>query len=260
MTVRILIVDDSKMMRSLVRRALGKAGFGDFPTDEAADGLEALEKIEQAPPQIVLSDWNMPNMDGMQLLQALKGDGLIEQFDIKFGFVTTETSDHRRQEAAAAGALFLLAKPFTPADVARVLAPYVSPDAAALVDQPAVEVEAVKKELEPEGTTGPATATPADKPAHRLRSEEAISDLLAMLMGEDVSVEAVPDRLVRPPVSVAVYQLDTVPTVGYCLCELRLGAAIAADLAGLPDDLVDAAVDDRALTSLPTAFTSCSTC
>ncbi len=76
---------------------------------EDADGAEAFDLVKKESPGLVLSDWNMPNMTGIELLAALRGAGL----DVPFGFVTSEGSPEMRDRAQAAGALFLIAKPFT---------------------------------------------------------------------------------------------------------------------------------------------------
>lgn len=111
MTVKkVLIVDDSKAMRLIVRRTLRQAGFESLEVEEAENGKFALEAIGKAPPDLVLSDWNMPEMNGIQLLQALRS----QKNQVKFGFITTEGTPDMRATASEAGALFLIAKPFTP--------------------------------------------------------------------------------------------------------------------------------------------------
>jgi two-component system chemotaxis response regulator CheY len=107
--MRILIVDDSRVMRTIVARTLRQAGFGDHDVEEASNGKEAFDKITQDPPDLVLCDWNMPEMNGLDLLQELRRN----QISIPFGFVTSEGSSAMREQAAAAGARFLIAKPFT---------------------------------------------------------------------------------------------------------------------------------------------------
>ena len=119
--MRILIVDDSRAMRMIVRRNLRQAGYGSHAVEEAADGLEALKSIQAGEPDLVLCDWNMPNMSGIELLQTLKSQGI----GVKFGFVTTEGSAEMRSEAAEAGALFLIAKPFTPDSLKRAIGPHI---------------------------------------------------------------------------------------------------------------------------------------
>jgi len=105
----ILIIDDSKAMRMIVRKTLRQAGFGDHTVREAGDGAEGLKAIEEQNPDLILCDWNMPNMNGIQLLETLKDKGIT----VPFGFVTSEGTADMRAQAAHAGAKFLIAKPFT---------------------------------------------------------------------------------------------------------------------------------------------------
>lgn len=105
----ILIVDDSRAMRMIVRRTLRQAGLGDHAVEEASNGVEALSAIEASPPDLVLSDWNMPEMSGIELLKALNEAGK----KVKFGFITSEGTDEMKEMATEAGALFLITKPFT---------------------------------------------------------------------------------------------------------------------------------------------------
>jgi len=107
--MKILVVDDSKAMRMIVARTLRQAGYGEHDTKEAADGQLALDITRTWMPDVIISDWNMPNMNGLEFLQALKA----EQFPGVFGFVTTEGSSKMRQTAEDEGAKFLITKPFT---------------------------------------------------------------------------------------------------------------------------------------------------
>ncbi|MEM9194326.1 MAG: response regulator [Myxococcota bacterium] len=107
--MKILIVDDSKVMRKIVQRTLRQAGFGGHTISEAANGVEAFDAISADKPDLVLSDWNMPEMTGIELLRKLKSEGV----DVRFGFVTSEGTPDMRATAAEEGAMFLIAKPFT---------------------------------------------------------------------------------------------------------------------------------------------------
>ncbi len=107
--MKILIVDDSRAMRMIVTRTLRQAGFGDHEFLEAENGAEGLALVDSADPDLVLSDWNMPEVNGIEFLQALRSKGSA----VRFGFVTSESTDAMRTLAAEAGALFLIAKPFT---------------------------------------------------------------------------------------------------------------------------------------------------
>ena len=104
--MKILIVDDSKAMRMIVIRTLRQAGMGDHEFVEAENGADALTKIDGA--GMVLSDWNMPEMNGIEFLEQLRADGN----DVTFGFITSESATEYRERAVAGGAAFMLAKPF----------------------------------------------------------------------------------------------------------------------------------------------------
>ena len=107
--MKILVADDSRVMRQIVIRTLRQAGYDDHEIVEAEDGADALSKVSSEKPDLVLSDWNMPNMSGLECLQAMRASGST----VPFGFVTSEGSEEMRGRAADAGALFLIAKPFT---------------------------------------------------------------------------------------------------------------------------------------------------
>ena len=107
--MKILVVDDSKAMRMIVIRTLRQAGFGHHDVTEAEDGAKGLAALRGGGFDVVLSDWNMPNMSGLDLLTALKA----EKIAVRFGFVTSEGTGPMREQANAAGADFLIAKPFT---------------------------------------------------------------------------------------------------------------------------------------------------
>lgn len=108
--MKILIVDDSTAMRMIVKKTLRLAGFENHEIVEADDGVKALASIKASKPDLILSDWNMPNMTGLQLLETLGKEGV----KVTFGFVTTEATQEMRAKAFGAGAKFLISKPFTP--------------------------------------------------------------------------------------------------------------------------------------------------
>jgi two-component system chemotaxis response regulator CheY len=115
--MKILIVDDSKAMRMIVKRTLKDAGFGDHATSEAASGVDALAALRREAFDVILCDWNMPEMNGIEMLQVF----MAEKLPGLFGFVTSEGSEATRAQAAAAGAVFLIAKPFTKEDFQAAL-------------------------------------------------------------------------------------------------------------------------------------------
>lgn len=120
--MKILVVDDSRAMRRIVARSIRQAGFEGHEILEAGNGREGLESVHSQQPDLVLSDWHMPEMTGIEFLQAMNAENL----DIPFGFVTSESTADMVEQATEAGAVFLLAKPFTPDDMAQVLGVFVS--------------------------------------------------------------------------------------------------------------------------------------
>ena len=119
--MKFLIVDDSPAMQTIVRRSLDKAGYKDNEYQTAGDGLEALEIIRNWEPDLVITDWHMPNMSGLELLKEIQN----QMLDLKVGLVTTETSPKRILEARQAGASFVLHKPFELKEFQKVVLPIV---------------------------------------------------------------------------------------------------------------------------------------
>jgi len=116
--MRLVVADDSAVMRKIVIRTLRQTGLRNLEILEAGDGLELIELVHQHQPDLVLSDWNMPNLTGIEALTRLREQGET----VPFGFITSEGSEPMRERAAAAGASFVLAKPFTAETMADALA------------------------------------------------------------------------------------------------------------------------------------------
>jgi len=106
--VKILIVDDSRAMQSIVKRSILGSGL-DVETQMASSGQEALEMVKTFTPDVLLTDWHMPGMTGLQMVHAMRQKGLRNMY---VGFITTETQNIRIQEALGSGANFVLNKPF----------------------------------------------------------------------------------------------------------------------------------------------------
>jgi two-component system chemotaxis response regulator CheY len=117
--MKIVVADDSKAMRMIVVRTLRQAGFGGHEVIEAENGREGLQLVGQHAPDLILSDWNMPELTGIEFLTTLRARGN----ETPFCFVTSEGSEEMRDLAAQAGARFLIAKPFTADAFADALDP-----------------------------------------------------------------------------------------------------------------------------------------
>ena len=115
----ILVVDDSRTMRLILQRAIRQAGYRGLDVGEAENGVQALEKLRTANPKLILSDWNMPEMSGLELLQHVRES----DNKVAFGFITSEVADSTKALAMTSGAAFLIRKPFTPEDIEKALYP-----------------------------------------------------------------------------------------------------------------------------------------
>jgi two-component system chemotaxis response regulator CheY len=122
MSKRILVVDDSPSVRQVESFVLGSAGYEVL---EAVDGQDAMAKLARAPVALVLTDLNMPNLDGIGLVRAIRAGVATRLTPVVM--ITTESQEARKQEGRAAGATGWIVKPFTPdqllAVVRRVLGP-----------------------------------------------------------------------------------------------------------------------------------------
>jgi len=105
--MKILLVDDSRTIRNIQKNVLAQLGHTDVL--EAGDGLEALKVLEQTRPDLVLVDWNMPNMDGLSLIKAVRE----KDKTLPMIMVTTEAEKSRVLEAIKAGVNNYVVKPFT---------------------------------------------------------------------------------------------------------------------------------------------------
>jgi two-component system, chemotaxis family, chemotaxis protein CheY len=118
--VRVLIVDDSSVMRKIVERSLRQAGLDSLLAYEAGNGADALEILKSKPVDLILTDINMPSMDGLEFLRQLRSRDLAPGVPVVM--ITTEASLDRAKQALAAGAQYFIPKPFSIEQVrARVL-------------------------------------------------------------------------------------------------------------------------------------------
>jgi two-component system chemotaxis response regulator CheY len=113
--LRVLIVDDSAVMRKIVERSLRQAGLDLAEVLEACNGVEALAEVKKGNLDLILSDINMPSMDGIEFLRNLAG--VESAKGVPVIMITTEGSEARVVEALSLGAKGYIRKPFTPEQV-----------------------------------------------------------------------------------------------------------------------------------------------
>ncbi|HTJ97527.1 MAG TPA: response regulator [Rhodocyclaceae bacterium] len=116
-SMKFLIVDDSRAIQSIVRRAVEKTGLPNLEFKTASNGAEALMATESWLPDMVITDWHMPGMTGIELIKELKR----KHADLKVGFVTTESSSKNLDEAKLYGAAFVLHKPFADDELVQAI-------------------------------------------------------------------------------------------------------------------------------------------
>jgi two-component system chemotaxis response regulator CheY len=107
--MKILVVDDFATMRRIVKNILQQLGFTNI--EEAEDGKQALNRLKDGGIEMVISDWNMPNMMGIDLLRAVRADDALKA--LPFLMVTAESQKENVVEAVQAGVSNYIVKPFT---------------------------------------------------------------------------------------------------------------------------------------------------
>ncbi|MGB6006909.1 MAG: chemotaxis response regulator CheY [Castellaniella sp.] len=116
-TLKILVVDDFPTMRRIIKNLLKDLGYENV--DEAEDGVQGLEKLRNGGFEFVVSDWNMPNMDGLTMLQNIRADPNLANLPVLM--VTAEAKKENIIAAAQAGASGYVVKPFTAATLEEKL-------------------------------------------------------------------------------------------------------------------------------------------
>ncbi|MEZ0605076.1 chemotaxis response regulator CheY [Paraburkholderia sp. IW21] len=109
--MKILVVDDFPTMRRIVRNLLKELGYSNV--DEAEDGQAGLARLRSGTYEFVISDWNMPNLDGLAMLKAIRADATLTHLPVLM--VTAESKKENIIAAAQAGASGYVVKPFTAA-------------------------------------------------------------------------------------------------------------------------------------------------
>jgi two-component system, chemotaxis family, chemotaxis protein CheY len=121
MPVRVLIVDDSSVMRKIVERSLRQAGIELTQVLEAGNGAEALATLQASPVDLILCDINMPVMDGLEFIKQLSG--VVNAKGVPVIMITTEGSEAHVVQALSCGARGYIRKPFTPEQVKTQVIP-----------------------------------------------------------------------------------------------------------------------------------------
>jgi len=119
--VRSLIVDDSSVMRKIVERSLRQAGLDSLVVFEAGNGADGLELLKKQQVDLILTDINMPSMDGLEFLRQLRAQNLAPGVPVVM--ITTESSEEHVKQAILSGAQGYIRKPFTAEQVKERVLP-----------------------------------------------------------------------------------------------------------------------------------------
>jgi two-component system chemotaxis response regulator CheY len=185
-------VDDSRAMRMIVLRELRKAGYDDL--EEAENPVVALERLHNPGIELVVSDWNMPEMTGIEMLNRLRSDGN----KVAFGFVTSESADDIRRQAFEAGADFIVTKPFSGDDLGRQ----------------------ISQALGGSGNVGGGFTG----------SQETVADVIEGLTGRRVTTKTSPPPSKDLARTIAVYKSPDGSKTSYGVFEMPLAASVGCAL------------------------------
>ncbi|MDR4498670.1 MAG: response regulator [Candidatus Scalindua sp.] len=119
---KVLLIDDSAVMRKIIQRNIKESGLIVNEFIEAGDGAQALEKVSANELDLILCDWNMPNMSGIEFVKTLRSLNLPQKVPVVM--VTTEGSDSKKLEAKNSGANDYITKPFTAEQLRDTLGKY----------------------------------------------------------------------------------------------------------------------------------------
>ncbi|MCJ8308580.1 MAG: response regulator [Hyphomicrobiales bacterium] len=108
-TATVLAIDDSKTMRQMLQMCLSGAGFEVITAEDGADGVQ---KLQQSDPDVIITDINMPVMDGFEFIETVRGGNIATRLPILV--LTTESDEEKKARARAAGATGWIVKPFDP--------------------------------------------------------------------------------------------------------------------------------------------------
>jgi two-component system chemotaxis response regulator CheY len=116
MTIRVLAIDDSRTIRNLVRHAMEQAGFACTTAD---DGVQGVERFVEVDPDVVITDINMPRMDGFGVIETIRGGD--RNTTVPILVLTTESADDLKARARSAGATGWIVKPFEDSAIVSVV-------------------------------------------------------------------------------------------------------------------------------------------
>lgn len=228
--MRVLIVDDSCAIQTIIRRSLEKIAEVDLETRMASDGDEAFDIARSWEPNLIVTDWHMPNMNGLELLNAVNQ----EMLGIKVGFVTAETSTKRLAKATEAGAKFIVNKPFACDALNATVLPVLQEDTVVTVCTDTKDNNQYKLQQASESPS-PFDLDIEPKQLSRISTCNEIAATLIRQCNVSVSIQSIPTialETIGTPFMLAFFSAANSSRVnGICVmdmaCVLSLGGAIS---------------------------------
>ena len=221
--MKLLIVDDSKAMQTIVTRILHKAGYKENEFKTALDGKAAFEIVCNWRPDVVLTDWHMPEMNGLELMHAIVRSGI----QTKVGVITTEKSRKRIAQAKAAGAVFVVHKPFETEQLERAIIPLLG--------------NADEDDVELENDTLPSIVLP---------NASAVSKILNCLSSSPIKITDVteePFNISNLPFEIALYDDQNGKIKTVCMLNHTAACYIGGSLSGYSEEKVLEAVASKTI-------------
>jgi len=186
MTQSIMIVDDSRAIQAIIKRTIDAGGYGAATIHAVSSGHAALAAVESLCPDLVITDWHMPGMSGLELLQTLRQ---VRGQQIKVGLVTTEMCPDLLRQARDNGAEFILHKPFADAELLDSIRRAVGPPGGAAPAPASAGTASAASAISSAGAaTDPVPATDTANPSTgsstaQARASAALTKVLAKTLG-----------------------------------------------------------------------------
>jgi CheY-like chemotaxis protein len=224
--MKFLIVDDSRAVQSIIKRILENTGYREIELRTALSGDQALEILEGWKPDLILTDWHMPGMTGLELLQTIRQLGML---DIKVGFVTTESSARHLDEAHRNGAVFVVNKPFNTEELKHAVLSVLQ------------DADGFEGAIEAAAPSPAAAVAAAKQPIDAAEIASILS--LSSIVCKIERIEPVPIEHVKMPYVIGIYSAPDSKTVdAVCLMDLNAACMVGGAMAKQSADQVKAAI------------------
>ncbi len=222
--MKFLIVDDSRAVQTIIKRILEKTGYDEIELKSALNGDEALAILEDWKPDLILTDWHMPGMTGLELLQTIRQLGMTE---VKVGFVTTESSAKHLEEAHRNGAAFVVNKPFNTEELQQAV------------------LSVLQDETDVENAIAEAEVTPAHQSQGKAIESGEIASLLSLssIICRVDKIEPIPISRVKLPYVIGIYSTTGSKAVeAVCLMDINAACMLGGAMAKQSASEVKAAI------------------